>query len=376
MMISESFLSLSLFILFVITISFMLSVIKTRKMTKFILILCLVVLCAFAYSYKPLTDVDLTRLQGTLPSYDNISFPEMIANMFSTVDYMRYFSFWIISKIGDTNLLQVMAALIYYSCIFYIMYDYYKNKNIANQALGRSFLIFMLFGQFIFVICGIRTAIAFSLFSLCVYREFFKDKRIISNTILYIISAGFHPAVIPVIIVRLFMAFFERKDKNTKKMPINKILIAIVLLILFSFGGDLIASIFDKTDGYINSVNYRNISEYLFSFFELMTCGLLLYAFPRIVKENNEKLLKYRKVVIVFLIACIVFSFQYTFFTRYVRLVEIMILPILLSECQSRLTLYKNRRVCIAYDLLFISVFVFAVLTCFLKANMSIYNMF
>lgn len=366
-MINGNIASILIFILSLIFVRVLNKLTKNNKMTIFIYIIAL---CLFSYFYKPLTAVDLTRQQETLKLYSGYSFLEIIPQIIKTTDFSRLFLFWFVSKIGDPNILQVIASLTFYSCVFYIIYDYCKIIN-NDRLFIKLLTIFMLFGQFIFVISGIRTAMAFSIFSLCFYSESFKNKSFFSNIFFYIIAIGFHSSVVPVFLIRVILLMLEKR----KNYLFYLIITICFSLILLYFGSDIANSTFLKANEYIFNSTFYNKPEYLLSMIEFL---LFLFLIINSIKLNNNEfkgIKKYRLMIIFLLLISLLCSFQYTIFTRYIRLLEILILPFIGLLFNFRLPeLRKN--VYPLYYLIIIIFMILIVIVSFFKANMSVFNLF
>ena len=209
---------------------------KNYKKTKIILFTYVIVLSILSYLFRPFCVIDLTNLQGYLkPYYSHLTWNQMVDNMLNTPDFARYFYFFLIAKTGDPNLLQTFVTTIVYSIIFYTIYDYSKLKNYDTKVVAKTVFLFMMFGQYIDLISGIRSTTAFALFYFCIYREFFQNKSILINIPLYLLSFGFHIAVVPAIGIRLLFLIFQKEQNFIKKL-LN------FLIFIFSSGGNSLST--------------------------------------------------------------------------------------------------------------------------------------
>lgn len=368
--------SLALFVVFAITAGVFIAKTKNYKRIKYILIAYLLGLSFLSYSYKPLMPVDLTRLQSTLDSYTNVSFNDMATSLLHTSDFTRVAYFWIIAKIGDYNLLQTLAVLIFYACTFYILYDYCKRNDISSRTMGIALIIYMMLGQFIFVASGVRTAIAFAIFAFCSYREICKEKSLLYNIPLYFVAIGMHTAVLPAILLRIIFLLFEKQNKGKHFFQI--LLVITTCLIVSTYNNEILQTMIDKTNEYVNVITYSNKAEYLATFLEFIAlCSMMIMSSSAITKSKHDNSIKsYRSMVSLFCVLCIIFSFQYTIFSRYVRLTEILMIPISVNLFYWMQKNGKQKRIYPVYNAILIIILICIFTVEFFAANMSTFNLF
>lgn len=378
-MLGNSYISIAIYVLLILLFNFLISRCKQINNTKYILFLYVIVLSFLSFNYKPLTDVDLTRLQKTLILYKNYNFIDILYKIPNTVDFTRLVYFWMISKTGINDLLQVGATLTFYSINFYIIYDFCKNHNVSPKVMGKVFSFFMILGQFIFVISGIRTAMSFAIFHICYYRETFKNKSMFSNLPLYLISIGMHSASITVFLLRIILSLFEKNEHRKNNIFFNYITVAIIVATIFLFGKEIINSFLFKYNEYTNNGAYYNKPEYLLAVLKNILFMFIMFMFYKKKKNINlfSKLKQYNRIVLFLFIIIIIFSFQYTIFTRYTYLVEIMLLPTVITELDYYSNIKLQNRFSIQFFMLIFYIMLFLIFVLgFSKANMSIFNLF
>lgn len=357
------FLTLLFIVLFLIRKS------KSYKSIRSILIFYVIILSIMSFLYNPVTSVDLVRLQNVLQNtYSKMNITKLIASIKNAniTNYSTAIYFFIIAKIGIYDLLQTGASLIFYSIVFYIVYDYSKENNISYKSIAGCIAFFMLNGQFVELISGIRTLIGFSIFALCIYREFFKKKNILSNIILYLIAIGFHNAIIPLFIIRIFYLLIQKENKKLKK-ALNLFVFIIILFVFYRFGAPYLESAINRGNLYLNNDIYVQKWEYIVSFIRVALLTFILFTCN--TKKLNIELKNYRLFLIVLLIFDCAFFYEYTIFHRYSIFISIVIIPFVLlfqknNESSGRYNISVNKL--IYYILLFM-----IVALCFTRGNMT-----
>lgn len=163
------------------------------------------------YCFKdPSTDPDLVRYIQILQKYrgKNLieSFNLVYSNLFAVDVY-----FYIVSKLGDNQMLPAISCFIYYFIVFYIMRDYRSKVTMKNL----DYVIFTSFVTcstiFCSVVNGIRWPVSFVLFIFAVYRETVQNKKNFWTLLLYVISILFHFSAIVLLIIRLLLLVKNKK---------------------------------------------------------------------------------------------------------------------------------------------------------------------
>lgn len=305
---------------------------KNYKKTKIILFTYVIVLSILSYLFRPFCVIDLTNLQGYLkPYYSHLTWNQMVDNMLNTPDFARYFYFFLIAKTGDPNLLQTFVTTIVYSIIFYTIYDYSKLKNYDTKVVAKTVFLFMMFGQYIDLISGIRSTTAFALFYFCIYREFFQNKSILINIPLYLLSFGFHIAVVPAIGIRLLFLIFQKEQNFIKKL-LNFLIFILIVAIGLKYGGYILEATSNKANIYLSTSVYTTVNGYIIS---LMNLIILIYLFFINNKFFNEYKIKekannnYLKLIILYFLIVFAFCFEYSIFHRYIILLSMLMLPLI-----------------------------------------------
>ena len=332
MYILERIISIAIFLFFTFLTAYRVAIIKDDySKIKKILLQYLLLLLILSFLYVPAETADLTRLRIYMENnYSGMSFKEYFYGLFTTPIFTTRTLYYVVTKIGVKELLSVIACFVNYSIILYIIYDYSKNNNIKPTSISNILLLYMFIGQFFEVISGLRNMSAMTVFFFCIYREFFKKKSIISNIPLYLISIGFHSAVVPLVLVRFVYLLFQ-KEKSFMKRVMNYFLFAALIFFTAKYGSIIIENTANKAQTYLSGNVFSYFWTYLSS---ILTVILLLYAsviYRKVIKSTIPN--NYYYLFIIYLILDIVFCpIEYSIFRRYSRFAVMMFIPISLQS--------------------------------------------
>lgn len=334
---------------------------KKIKDTKKILFTYLVIIVILSFFFHSYYEIDLNRLQERLINFSNMNFELFLKNVVTVTNYSEYTYFFLISRLNNPNYLQTITSLIFYSIIFYTMYDYYKTKELAPQSLGNTLFLFMLCGPFIGVISGIRTYLAISLVYLCVYREVFQNKKLLLNIPIYFIAIGMHNSILPIVIIRFCWLIVQKEKKFIYK--IRNIIISLVLFYFFIKNGtEIINYTYNRANLYLDNNVYTNIYGYMVATINFLIMMFIFVNFKRSIKKDFD-LYKYNKFMILIIITTFIFVYQYSIFSRYMGAIFIFYIPIFMFTFnllqKSENTRYKHNFYFIYYILLLINIIVF-----------------
>lgn len=182
------------------------------KQFKIILFIIGILLFMFTYCFEPNPKIrwDLIEHYREVNSMHGKTFSEaFVSSGYSGIYSIVVIYYYIISRIGNLQLLPVFPVLIDYAVFCYIFLNCQKQKNKYNNKLEISNLMFIMFVWFSTIgvklaISGIRCVLASSIISLAVYL-YFKDgeKWSIKVILLFIVSTFIHS--FSCIIILIFM---------------------------------------------------------------------------------------------------------------------------------------------------------------------------
>ena len=313
------------------------------------LVIYWIILDIMAFFYIPTEFADLSRLYDSLHKYAEISFSTLISILLETNTPSQSIYFWIIGKTRIDGLLPFITSMIFFGNIFTITYKCAKKYNIDNKNVAISLLFFMEFGKFLEVISGIRSLMAFSIIALCIYTEIIENRKIVKNILLYIFAAFMHPAAMILTIIRFFFLLLQR-EKGILRKILNIIIFIILGYITFKYANGSINAATEKAESYMSHQMYSYIWEYLLSW------GYTIFSTLSIIKYNkllskDEKMGNLKKLIIIINFIIIIFSFEYSIFTRFQTFSSILFIPIfsfILQKISEDITIKKK-----AYTYLF-----------------------
>ena len=309
------------FTYFSITILFFLLLVKcNKKNLGKILLVCSFILAIMGFFYVPAESADLSRIWSTMKDFSSNSFKEQLDFSFSTNIPLFHLFTYCISLTGVYSLLPAIVAFIFYLNSFYIIKDYSQKKEYSSLSIGMTFFVFMCFGQFVQVISGIRSMLAFSIIARCVYNEYINNKNILKNIIWYIIASAIHPAALALFLIHLLLTFIlSNKFSRLKKI----VSIFIIVSILLIFGKDYVQEMVSSANSYLTEDSYSYIWEYIMAILYLI---LLLVVLSNL-KSVYFDLVLLKKYVCCFILIVFVFIPVYSIFQRYTVFISILSSP-------------------------------------------------
>lgn len=358
---------ISLLIFMSVTIFTYLVLLKTKlKSQKYVLVFYIAILAFLAYSYKPLVTADLYRIQESLSTYYyNMNFDKLVKVLQNSLTPVASLYYFIFSKFNNVQLLPAFTSIVFYGNIFYILYEYAKEKNLKNTVVANTFLFFMFTGQFLEVISGIRCLMGFSLIANCIFREYFKNKSLFKNIVIYVIASLLHPACLVLTAIRFMIYIFKENKRNFVFILFS---IGITGAMIY-YGLPYISHAFEYGKSYLNSNVYSYIWEYLIGIIILifMLVNYLFY------KSHNEDNKNYSGLLCILIIGLFIFSFEYSIFHRFTIFLTMIGLPMIESNLAY---MKKDIKVYGKYNFLFCLTVLAIGFIVFTRGNLCGYKMF
>ena len=349
----ERAISIFIFLIFLFAISMLIKKENSYKRIKYLLIVYLIILSIMAYFVIPAPAHDLYRLYIDMHKFDGMSWSKLLSTLFTNIRFSRDILYFIVCKLGHDGFLPMFATLIFYSCIFHIIYDYSKQNNISGRSISRMLVLFMLMGQYGDVVFGIRSTCCFGICSLCIYKELYQKKSIIYDLPLYFIALGLHSVSVPIIIMRVFLLLFQNENKIYKKI-INISLFAGLIYFVYKNGSLFINEALEKGTSYANSTDSIDWLKW-----ELLITSLILIIYLLLIvrglhlniQRNFSGFKSYNIMFLLFFILVIAaFFIEKNTFVRFTKVVTILGIPYILSYFES-LPLKTKKNHILKYDL-------------------------
>ena len=332
MFLLERMIGVIIFTITLLIVSILISKKKNIKSTKNVLIFYVILLFFMGYLYKPYITADLSYITNLInTSLINKSFGDIILTFQNSGYSLYYVYYWLFGMLNNVHLLPAVTSTLFYSSIFYILYKSCKKFDLSPKTMSRTLLFFMAGGQFLEVISGIKSMLAFSIIAFCCYREFIEDKSFFTHLPLYIFAALMHDAALILVGFRLIYLLFQKEKKIFIKI-LNISLILIFAFFVIKYGSDKVLSATNKGQNYISGSVYSSVWEYIIA----ILCDLfMIYSVYLINKVNKieinlkNSINKCVKFIILLLIIDNAFIFEYSLFHRYRTFIMMMMIPII-----------------------------------------------
>ena len=356
---------IGVFTYFVLTIFFFLLIRKSNKSKlSAILLIYALILAIMGFFYVPSESADLSRIWDTMRLFSNSSIKELSEFALSTNIPTFYFFIHVISWTNLYNLLPAIVAFIFYINSFYIIKDYAKKKNFTSKTIALTIFVFMCFGQFLQVISGIRSLLAFSIIARCVYNEYINDKSILKNIIWYMLAATLHPAALAIILIHLMITLII----SGKISKFKKLLTLLIILLMLIFGQAYLNEMISAANSYLTEDSYSYIWEYI------MAIAYLFLLAVTMINVNKDTLASntYKKYIIVFSVITCIFISVYSIFQRYTVFISILASPLFMEAINK----YESNTIDLQYkskkylQLIFLGSLALLVLAC-ARGNLS-----
>lgn len=344
MFVIERLIGISIYVFTLLAICYLI-VRSQPRYTKRLMILYLACICAMAFLYVPAIEADLYRLTEYMFNYAILPLDEFILLLSESNTPASMLYFRIIGTTGIAGLLAGVTALIVFSNIFYIIYDYAKKTGASTRAVAFSIFITMSTGIYMQTISGIRNMLAFSILARCFYEETINKKSIIKNIVWYILACLIHPAAIAAVAIRLIVLVWDKIRGGQAR----SLLATIVSLTLAAFlshylglSAYLDGAIFKLdtyTDNEIYSYFWDNVITYLMITFLLVSQWAHRKYQSHAIRKKYIQLVRLSYALMVF---SLIFSFEHTIFVRFAQINLIVSLPIIINSATLLLQVTKK----------------------------------
>ena len=236
--------------------------------------------------------------------------------------------FYIIAKIGNFQLLQVIPTFLFFFIGLFLLTDYSKEKNVSKYiTLLVGFVCFSLY-KYVLVVSSFRYSLAYMIFVLALYFDYIKNKDKKLVFALYIIACLIHTSTFILIALRVI-----NNIKNKKIILVVICGITIVLtfpeLITFCTGlisNGVLSNIAKKIYTYFGNREFNISLQYFFRVSQ--TIFMILLSAYYDYKNKEEKFnLEYNRciyIISIFTVLCIPY---YSAFLRFNDLLLLVMLP-------------------------------------------------
>lgn len=280
----ERVFALLIYIFFIFLIT---TFIKRIKGVRAVLNLYILILSIMGYFYVPFEGADLSRVVITMNAYKYLNINELIEKSKESMAPLAVVYYHLISLLNNDSLLPAINALLSFSFIFAIIKSHYTNYKTSKTSVAISIIFFMSRGLFLQTISNIRTMLAMSILSFCLYKVLYERKKIVAYLPLMLISAMIH--VVGLAAVLIFLIYYFVLDIKNFKMK-NIIYIPIILLILLKYGKNNLNGAIELGIRYVDvyrlGIGYFYIWEFILSLIVIIST---FYTFKKYISPNIEK---------------------------------------------------------------------------------------
>ena len=312
-------------ILAIIVCCFLLSTKISYKFMKIINLICCIILSIMAYHLEPLKSLDIYRYYTHIDiAQQNGLFFIFNHNDYSTLPVAGlYISIFALLK--NKFLLPMVTCFCYYFFISNIVIDYSQKNNKSKIGTMIFLILFYTVSNYLGVISGIRNPMAISLFSYVLYKDLIMNSNFKKCLVVYVLLCMFHPSVLIMLIIRLFLILNRKFDKIICAFlllwtSLKNLLISFLLKIstneyLVLISKKLIA--YDENEA--NAV--ANVSLYTTIYFLFyISCIVLFILYRKCTKrEEDDKSILFSRYYKYSLCFCIGSITEYHMFVRFSR---------------------------------------------------------
>lgn len=232
---------------------------KDKKQSINYAVMLAVLFASFAYWFIPSHEMDLTRYFDQLRVYNgldwNVFYTQILKN---EILFLQEVLFYVIAQTNNYHLLPAIVVFIVYFIIFYMVTDYGKRNNIKSKEIIKTLLFIICVLPFPSIVSNVRNILAFSIFTLGVYREYEQKKCNVITWLLYICPIFIHISSMALLLIRLAISFWGWKKKlrlfiglliTTSPFIINK------FAPFLMSRGEITSAFFTKANNYINATD-------------------------------------------------------------------------------------------------------------------------
>ena len=346
-MLIERLLGVGAYALLVALVYLLLSRTYSYRSVNRILNVALVVLCVLAFFFVPDESKDLYRLREMGELWKDYTLGEFLSSgILSSTTPLSYVLIYLCTQTGIGGFLPMISAFVFYTNVFYILKDVYRNTNISSRMLALDFLFFMSAGAFLEVISGVRCFMALSIVARCIYDEMVRGKSVLRSIPLYVIACLLHLSCIPVVAIRVLFLLFLEKKRSVTHLAISSLSVMLVGFLAIRYGQGLIGNMLEKANEYLSSESYSYVWEYVIGFIQWgVIVGVLIGS--RHMREQDIGLTNLTKFMRLFLAVNMLFFFEYSIFHRFLVISAMLFIPFLASVREDESPRFNALRRCI-----------------------------
>lgn len=295
------------------------------------------ILGIIAYFYIPTKGYDLFEYNIWMNNMLTLNTKDLINYILYRGEIIIMIYFYIIALIGNYQLVQVFPTILFYTIIFYIIFDFAKERKVSKEIIIFCIITFLALFKYIFVVSSFRYSLAYVIFSLGLYFEYIKDKKGILYKLLYIIPMFIHTSSFILLLFRIIMCF---KNKKIRYLILAFLCIlasapniAINILGIFSTN-DFVKFIIERVNMYLIVESVPMYTQYIFRI--IQTIAIFVLIIFNMVEQEDNKHNKYYSIYFIFGLFTISVMMYHTLFMRFADLL-LFLLPIALINLHEKI---------------------------------------
>ena len=313
-MLIERLAGVSLYLFVVFLGYYLIKYAKNHRNLRIKLIFILAILSLMSFFFVPDESKDLFRLWEIAQTYATKDFITFFnVNVLKSREPLNLLFLYLGGKIGIRGVLPLVSSIIFYGCLFRVLYLLYKKNNVGGLNLADTYLLIMCAGAFLEVISDLRSFVAICLVFYAFTCEIVFKKSFLSNVIIYILASLFHSTAIPLFVLRLLFVIFEKK--STKNKFLSLLLNLFVVFFIYLFGSSYVLGAIEKGITYFNNDIYSYFWEYLIGIAQLL---LIIFYLLKTKKNADNSRTNVRHLLTIFSILLCVLVIEYNMFHRYI----------------------------------------------------------
>lgn len=284
----------------------------------YIAIMVALIFAIIGYFWVPRQEYDLYQYYSWMEKMNYYNISELISYFIARGEPITMIYFYIIAKIGNFQLLQVLPTFLFYFIAFYMLIDYAKLRQISQKKVIFVALILMALVEYIFIMGCFRYTLAYVIFALALYLNYVKNKKSKWIGVLYIIPCLIHTSAFILLALRLIIMI---KNKKVLVAILSAVSIILFFPQPFIWGiqqvlGDSNELISKLKLYFIDSRNEMQLSlQYCFRIMQNFSLIFANLYFNYVNKKDNNLFVGYDKFLnILSMVVIICIPYQTVFF--------------------------------------------------------------
>lgn len=323
-----------------------------KNIAIYIAIIIAAIPAIIGYFWTPRQGYDLYEYYSWMQKMNTFNMQDLVSYFIYRGEPIVMLYFYVIAKIGNFQLLQVLPTFLFYFIAFYMLIDYAKQKEISYKKVALVAIVLIALVEYIYIMGCFRYTLAYIIFALALYLNYMKKKKGIGIALLYIIPCFIHLSAFIFLALRIIALI-----KNKKVLIAIISIIAVVLIFpqpFVEFAKQILGE-----NSLINKINYYFIEsrseiqlslQYFFRIAQNLFLILIsLYYDWRHKKENPFK--DYNKFLNLMLIV-VILSTPYQ--AMLVRFTDMLLMLMLLKMLALLHSLKEKKEKCFFYGCLWL----------------------